>query len=113
MVGRDDGAGHLADAGAVHAGVFPGGFWRYKPERGQHLRCVGSSQRQGGPIPANVCQLYIVHYYEVVEMAYQRRNLVITCIQQQIAGAPVYVAITLDTPLHAQQETVISLSFRE
>ena len=62
---------------------------------------------------ANICQLHVVHYDEVIEMTHDGRDLVKACIQQQIAGAPVNVAITLDTPLYAQQKAVISLSFGE
>jgi len=64
-------------------------------------------------LPANVSQLHVVHYYEVIEVPYQRRDLVDTGIQQQIAGAPVNVAITLNPSLDAQQKAVISLSFRK
>ncbi len=62
---------------------------------------------------ANVCQLHIVHYDEVIEMAHQGRDLVETRIEQQIAGAPVYVAVALNAPLDAEQKAVISLSFGE
>jgi hypothetical protein len=64
-------------------------------------------------LPANVRELHVVHYYEVIEVAYKRRDLVDTGIQQQIAGAPVNVAITLNPSLDAQQKTVIPLSFRK
>ena len=98
---------------ALCMGVFELGIGRCKAQRSQHLARAGSGQRQGRPIAANVCQLNIVHYDEVIEMAHQGRNLVTSRIQQQIAGAPVYVAVTLNAPLHAQQEAVVSLSFRE
>ena len=64
-------------------------------------------------MPANICQLNIVHYDEVIEMTHQGRDLVKACIQQQIAGAPVNIAVSLDTPLYAQQKAVIPLSFGE
>ena len=62
-------------------------------------------------MPANVSQLHIVHNYEVIEVAYQSGDLVNTGIQQQIIGAPVNVAVTLNPPLDAEQKAVIPLSF--
>jgi hypothetical protein len=64
-------------------------------------------------LPANVSQLHVVHYYEVVEVAYQRGDLVDTGIQQQIARAAINVAITLNPSLDAQQKAVIPLFFRK
>ncbi len=62
---------------------------------------------------ANVCQFHIVHYDKVVKMVQQGRDLVATGIEQQIAGAPVYIAIALNAPLDAEQKAVVSLSFGE
>ena len=70
-------------------------------------------QRQGCPLPANVCQLHIVHYYEVIEMAHQGGDLVNTRIEQQIGGAAVDVAVALNASLDAEQKAVIPLSFGE
>lgn len=64
-------------------------------------------------MPANVSQLYVVHYYEVIEVAHQRRDLVDAGIEQQIIGVPVNVAITLNSPLNAEQKAVIPLFFRK
>jgi hypothetical protein len=64
-------------------------------------------------LPANVRQLHVVHYYEVIEVAYKRRDLVDTGIKQQIAGAAVNVAIALNPSLDAQQKAVIPLFFRK
>jgi hypothetical protein len=64
-------------------------------------------------LPANVSQLHVVHYYEVIEVAYQRGDLVDTGFQQQIASAAVNVAITLNPSPDAQQKAVIPLSFRK
>lgn len=62
-------------------------------------------------MPANVGQFHIVHYYEVIEVAYKRRGLVDTGVQQQIAGPAVNVAIPLNSSLDAQKKAVISLPF--
>ena len=97
----------------AHAGVFHAGSWAAQSPALPAPGARRSGQRQGGPLVANVCQLNIVHYDEVIEMTHQGRDLVKACIQQQIAGAPVYVAVTLDAPLYAQQKAVISLSFGE
>jgi hypothetical protein len=87
--------------------------WWCKAKRSQYLGCAWSGERQGRPVVANVCQFYIVHYDKVVKMAQQDRDLVASGIEQQIAGAPVYVAIALYAPLDAEQKAVVSLSFGE
>ena len=47
-----------------------------KAQGGQYPGSSRPSQGQGRPLLANVCQLNIVHYDEVIEMAHQGRDLV-------------------------------------